>query len=348
MQDRGTPKPQNSPQFSTANQTACVRENSASAAEIAIVGSGAVGQFYAAQLIWAGHHLRLLARRDAAALASRGLLVYQTPVPQVASSQILPTLQIEPQRFEVATDTRSFRRTQELDWVLITLKTTALDRAEALVRPLIGPHTKIVVLCNGLGVEDRFAQWFGAERVFGLLCFIGVNRSDDGTIHHKAFGHVAVGHFQDRVEQRESLVQLFESAGITCERTASLLEARWRKLGWNLPFNGLCLLYNCTTDGIVNSPERREFARQLARESVMVGNLDLAAHGQEARIDPGWAELQLSRTDTMGAYAPSTLLDARAGRELEMEAMFLEPARRAKMLGADTPALTRLMQGLCG
>ena len=68
----------------------------------------------------------------------------------------------------------------------------------------------------------------------------------------------------------------------------------------------------------------------------------VAAHGQAARIEADWAQLQLSRTDTMGAYAPSTLLDARAGRAQEMD-MFLEPAHRAQQLGATAPALLRLL-----
>ncbi len=311
-----------------------------------MAGCGAVGQFYAAQLIAAGHAVRLLARRDAAVLAERGLVVYQTPTPQVRTSNETPILRLLPDMFKVATAPEPLVTNALLDWVLVALKTTALDQARALVEPLLSADTGIVVMCNGLGIEDTFAQWAGPERVFGLLCFIGVNRDDDGTIRHRAFGHVSVGHFQDDPVKRGSLVALLESAGIACEHTESLLEARWRKLGWNLPFNGLCLLYNCTTDGIVENPERRAFAQELANEAVLLGNLDLAAHGQAVRIEPGWAELQLSRTDTMGAYAPSTLLDARAGRPQELEMMFCEPARRAKQLGAPAPALSRLIREL--
>ena len=315
-------------------------------AELAVVGCGAVGQFYAAQLVLAGHHVRLLARRDAPALATRGLVVHQTPTPQVASSNEYPILRLAPDQFQVATTVEAIRTSTPIDWVLVALKTTALDQARALVEPLLDEATGVVILCNGLGVEDRFAEWVRPERVYGLLCFIGVNRDDDGTIRHMAFGHVAAGHFQDDRDRRERLVRLIEGAGITCEHTASLLEARWRKLGWNLPFNGLCLLYDTTTDGIVENPERREFARQLASEAVAIGNLDLTARGQTARIEPGWADLQLSRTDTMGAYAPSTLLDVRAGRPQELDMMFLEPARRARQLGAEAPALFRLIAEL--
>lgn len=322
------------------------REPSFDKAVIAVVGCGAVGQFYAAQLILAGHDLRLLARRDADTLKRRGLVVYQTSTPQINSSNLHSMLQISPDQFCVATEPEQLVRSSQPDWVLVALKTTALGQAPRLVEPLLGPKTSIAIMCNGLGIEDQFAEWFGAERIFGLLCFIGVNRDDEGIIRHVAFGHVAAGHFQDNRIHRERLARLVESAGVVCENTESLLEARWRKLSWNLPFNGLCLLYNCTTDEIVGDPERRAFAQQLAEQAVLIGNLDLAAHGQAVSIEPGWAALQLSRTDTMGAYAPSTLLDARAGRPQEIDMMFLEPARRAKQLGAPAPALLRLLTEL--
>lgn len=313
---------------------------------IAVVGCGAIGQFYAAQLSLAGHDLRLLARRDAETLTKRGLVVLQTAAPQAASSLTQTRLHIAPQRLLVS------RRPEDLvadgypDWILIALKTTALHEARALVAPLVSPHSRIVVLCNGLGVEDRFAEWFGGDRIFGMLCFVAVNRDDDGTIRHLAYGHVSVGHYRDAAPERAKLLELFEGAGITCECPQSLLEARWRKLGWNLPFNGLCLLYDCTTDAIVGDPSRREFALELSRETVTVGNLDLAAHGLPAQIEPTWADLQIERTRTMGAYAPSTLLDARVGRALEVDMMFLEPVRRAKRLGGPTGALDRLIDGL--
>ncbi|HEY5957355.1 MAG TPA: 2-dehydropantoate 2-reductase [Polyangiaceae bacterium] len=313
---------------------------------IAVVGCGALGQFYAAQLSHAGHDLRLLARRDAARLEQRGIVVQQSPTEKVRSSLEWPRLHIEPQRLIVATEPRQLVVDAYPDWVLVAIKTTALDQAEALVATLLGEHTNVVVMCNGLGVEDRFAEWFGSERIFGLLCFVGVHREEDGLLRHLAFGHVAAGHFLDDAAARDRLRRLFEQAGIMCECPPSLLEARWRKLVWNVPFNGLCVLYDSGTNAIVQNPERRAFASAIAREIVTLGNLDLKQHGLETQIEGEWANLQLERTDTMDDYAPSTLLDARAGRALEIDMMFLEPARRARRLGAESPALDRLIQGL--
>jgi 2-dehydropantoate 2-reductase len=313
---------------------------------IAVVGCGALGQFYAAQLSHAGHHLHLLARRDASTLAQRGIVVSQTMTPQVRSSLEFPLLRVPPERLVVARRPEQLLMGGDVDWVLVAVKTTGLGDVEGLVRPLLGDNTNVVVMCNGLGVEDTFAQWFGPQRIFGLLCFVGVHRDEDASIRHLAFGHVVAGHFLDDVKQRSRLQSLFEGAGIACECPASLLEARWRKLVWNVTFNGLCLLYDTGTDGIVRNPERRAFAAAIAREVVAVGNLDLRRHGQSTRIESEWADLQLERTDTMVDYAPSTLLDARAGRALELDMMLLEPARRARQLGAPTPALDRLIREL--
>src|SRR5438552_13607097 len=48
---------------------------------------------------------------------------------------------------------------------------------------------------------------------------------------------------------------------------------------------------------------------------------------------------QIERTETMGAYKPSTLLDWEAGRPLEIEAIWGEPLRRATAAGAPAPRL---------
>jgi 2-dehydropantoate 2-reductase len=313
---------------------------------IAVVGAGAIGQFYAAQFIRAGHEVRLLARRDAATLAVRGMAVHQTPTPNIASTADTTCFTLAPDRFRVAADPVALATPTLPDWVLVALKTTALAEARALIAPLVGPTTRVVAMCNGLGVEDRFADWFGAARVFGLLCFVCVNRDDDGTIRHLGYGAVAAGHYGEDAAERARLADLCRGAGITCMAPASLLEARWRKLVWNVPYNGLAVVHDCTTDAIVGDAARNAEARRLMEEVIATGNADLATHDRPERIEAAWADEQERRTRTMGPYAPSTLLDARAGAALESEVLFAEPLRRARMLGVPTPALERLVAAL--
>jgi 2-dehydropantoate 2-reductase len=44
----------------------------------------------------------------------------------------------------------------------------------------------------------------------------------------------------------------------------------------------------------------------------------------------------------MGAYQPSSLVDYLAGREVEVEAIWGEPLRRARVAGAAMPHLEKL------
>ena len=47
----------------------------------------------------------------------------------------------------------------------------------------------------------------------------------------------------------------------------------------------------------------------------------------------------MARTEKMTNYRPSTMIDFVEGREMEVEAMFEAPRRRATELGLDTPLL---------
>jgi 2-dehydropantoate 2-reductase len=126
------------------------------------------------------------------------------------------------------------------------------------------------------------------------------------------------------------------------------MRARWEKLCWNIPFNGLAIRAGAiTTDRILADPGLREAARRLMEEVIAVGNADLASGSEPARID---GDAVISRmfelTATMGAYKPSTMTDFVEGKPMEIEAIFGEPLKRAQLLGVDTPQLVLLTSQL--
>ena len=59
-------------------------------------------------------------------------------------------------------------------------------------------------------------------------------------------------------------------------------------------------------------------------------------------IPVSYAEEQIERTRTMGAYKASTLIDFERHQPLELEGMFLEPLRRAQAAGVPVPRLAAL------
>ncbi|MEM9079612.1 MAG: ketopantoate reductase C-terminal domain-containing protein, partial [Verrucomicrobiota bacterium] len=59
-----------------------------------------------------------------------------------------------------------------------------------------------------------------------------------------------------------------------------------------------------------------------------------------------FAEQQIEVTRPMGRYKPSTLLDVRAGREIEVEAIWGEALRRAEGAGCAMPRVRGIYRQL--
>ena len=126
---------------------------------------------------------------------------------------------------------------------------------------------------------------------------------------------------------------------------ADLAEARWRKLVWNVPFNGLTLLATAmrgpgatpvTTADVLADDALAYLARRLMEEVIA------AARKLGHTIPADFADLQFKRTAEMKAYQPSTLLDYLAGRPLELDAIWGEPYRRAFNAGAEVGRMETL------
>ena len=315
---------------------------------IVIVGAGAIGQFYGAQLILAGHDVRFVARRDLAVLRSRGLVLVQEPSEHVASTRQHRQVELPPAAF-LATADPAQAAAGGVDWCLLATKASALPEAQRLCGPSVAAGARLAALLNGLGVEDPLAPWCPPQLVHGVLCFICVNRDDDGTVRHIAHGRVGVGHLLDDPARRGDLAALWTSAGVSVLEPPCLLEARWRKLAWNIPFNGLSVeggLPGRGTRAILDDPALRARCERLMREAIRAGNADLAAHGRAERIDEdAWTTEQFRLTGEMGDYLTSTLLDLRAGRPLETEFIFREPLARGLSLGLAMSELERLVAG---
>lgn len=298
-------------------------------ATVAVVGAGAVGGYYGARLAQAGHDVRFLLRRDLDAVRANGLRVFSTDGD-----------------FHLA-KVAAFATPEELgtvDWVICSLKATALEAARDLVAPCLGADTRILALMNGLGIEPRFSEWFGPERVFGGMAFVCINRGEPGVIHHLEYGRVSIGHALDDPAENDRLRELLESGRIETVVAPNLRYARWEKLCWNIPFNGLSVAGGgIGTQTILGDPELRATAERAMREVVTAGNADLAAVASPSRLDPEEIVARMfALTGTMGDYRTSMVIDYVQGNALEVETILGNPVRRAREMGVPVPTIETL------
>jgi 2-dehydropantoate 2-reductase len=131
---------------------------------------------------------------------------------------------------------------------------------------------------------------------------------------------------------------MFVGAGVECRGTDDLVRARWEKLVWNIPFNGLCALVQQPVDTLLLPGARRSLVRDIMLEVITAAN----AQGLSRPIPREYADIMLEFTDTMGAYRPSMQIDRAEGRQLEMDAIFRTPVARGNSHGVQMPRVEML------
>jgi 2-dehydropantoate 2-reductase len=192
-----------------------------------------------------------------------------------------------------------------------------------------------VTLQNGLGNEEYLAERWGTAHVAGALCFVCLNRTGPAEVTHFDHGSISIGEFGRPVSVRvKALVEAFIAAGIDAKAVDNLVSERWRKLVWNVPFNGLAIAAKgATVADVLTDDALRTEARALM-EDVREGAARLGY-----AIPKEFADFQVERSSSMGAYKPSSMIDWEAGRPVEVEAIWGEPLRQGRNAGASMPRL---------
>ena len=192
---------------------------------IAVVGTGAIGSYYGGKPAYHDDDVCFLVRSGFGEIKRLGI--------QVRGKK---------ESFSLA-KVRAYKTTEAIgpcDLVLIALKATNNDVLPELIPPLLHESTALLTLQNGLGNEEFLARHFGDERVLGGLCFICLNRVSPGVIEHFDYGSLTIGEFTGFPKPRtHDIASEFKRCGVVCNVVENLLRERWRKLVWNVPFNGL-------------------------------------------------------------------------------------------------------------
>jgi len=300
---------------------------------IGMIGTGAIGGFYGVMLARAGFDVHFLLRSEFSVVAERGLLVNHAaqgaltlnPVKAYSSAEDMPPC----------------------DWLLVGAKTTSnADLAPAILQAA-APNAKVLLLQNGLDVEDSLRELLpGSLHLLGGLCYICVHREGPGVITHQALGAVHVGYHSGPTDESariaivEEGVGLFQAAGIDSQAMANLHQARWQKLVWNIPYNGLSVLLGASTTPLMADADSREMIKALMAEVVQ----GAIACGHE--VPAGYAEHLFLMTERMPDYWPSMYHDFLHKRPLELQAIYARPLAAAKAAGCELPRIEALYRSL--
>ncbi len=290
---------------------------------IAIIGTGAVGGYYGAKLAAAGNEVHFLARSDADVIRQQGLRVASLKADDIHLDEV--------NVYSSASDM------PVCDLVLITLKTTANQALAGILKSVVGANTVLCTLQNGYGLEQELAGLYPNHSIMGGLCFICSQKTEAGVIEHQDFGSIR---FAGQVNDPSvSLVaDLFSKADIPTQTADSLEQARWEKLVWNVPFNGLSVILDATTKEMLDDPKSRALIKAIMIEVITAAN----AHG--CQLDNGFADKLMTLTDGMSPYFPSMKGDFDQCRPMELQAIYESVIKSAQHKGVAMPKTEMLNQ----
>jgi 2-dehydropantoate 2-reductase len=299
--------------------------------KVLVVGAGAVGGYFGAMLLRAGHEVTVVARGEhGRAIRERGLVV-ETPS---------GTLHVSPPVLNDVTEARGLGARL----ALVAVKAGSLaDVAEGTGEALAADGFAIPLL-NGLDSEAELAAVIGKGRVIGGIAQIASTNLGSGRIRVDAPAKLVLAPLlPEQMPDVERISQELSRAGFECDAKKDLGRILWTKLLWNAPFNAICALTDRTAGEVLAVPELAALVRDAMHELATV------ASAEGVVIDERLIEATLDATRTKFADSvPSMLQDVRNGRPTEANALQGAVVRRGERHQIPTPVHRALLALVVG
>jgi 2-dehydropantoate 2-reductase len=289
---------------------------------ILIVGAGAIGSFYGSLLMNSGQQVSMVVRSDYDIVKSKGIHI----------ESILGDWDFKP--LHVLKTAEHYP--EQADYLILTTKVTdQIDRVD-LIRGAVSPNTVIVLIQNGIGIEQEIADAFPDNLLISGLAFVCVTRTSPAYIKHIAYGRLVFGDYPHGVSATTTdFSAMFDGSGIHSATTDNIVTARWQKTVWNAPFNPISVLSNgLDTQTVLTTQEA--YIRAIMKEVAEIAN----AVGHPLREDI--VNLNIDSTRKMPAYKTSMLIDYEHGRSMETEAILGNAVRVGQLAGVAMPYLSSL------
>ena len=287
-----------------------------------IIGTGAIGGFYGGKLAKEGQEVHFLLHKDYEYVKQNGL-----QVDSCDGSFHLDGV-------NAYNDTTAM---PPCDVVLVCLKSINNGMLKTLLPPLLHQRTLVVLIQNGIGVEEDVQRDFPGVQLAAGLAFICSAKTEPGRVNHQCYGSINLANYSCCDEAlMAAVVAEFREAGIETG-FVEYHEARWKKAVWNMPFNGMTVALHAQTDELLKHPETRQLIRDQMME-VVGASRALGVNG----VDEAFVEKMIRMTDEMTPYSPSMRLDYDFHRPMEIHYLYTRPIEIAREAGYRMPKLEML------
>ncbi|MFF2482870.1 ketopantoate reductase family protein [Paenibacillus sp. NPDC058071] len=286
------------------------------AANIGIVGGGAIGLLHAAKLALSGCRVTVWTRTE-----SQASFIQSEGVELVRDGQFYRVRMdgrwIEADAGQLEAESQAY------DWLLLTVKQSHIDD-ELLrnLRELAGESTPVLCLQNGIGHMEKLELSLPGAPLFAGVTSEGAKKLGPASVEHTGSGTLYFGAWtgsktektgQMGENRQNLLINALKLAGFSAFLSNEIKDRIYQKLLTNAVINPLTALYDIPNGLLPQHSGRLKLMRSLYEESAAI----LAADGM-VPDENGWNRI-LSVCEATSSNISSMLADVRAGRTTEID-----------------------------
>lgn len=199
--------------------------------------------------------------------------------------------------------------------LLLTTKAQQSETALRGVEQRLQRDAVVVVLQNGLGVQDWMqAHWPHLQIVAGTTTE-GVNRPTAQHLRHAGYGTTWLGPWRSNDESAAQAVwSAWQPLSLQLAYDPAIAVRLWHKLVMNCAINPLTALLDCRNGALAGQAETQRVMRAVVDEVSML----MKCCGHAADADQLYQKV-LEVSQSTGANISSMLADQRSGRATEID-----------------------------
>src|SRR5688572_16209917 len=289
--------------------------------KILMMGSGGVGGLFGGRLAHSGCDVTFVARgAHLAAMREHGLLI---------ENETQGNTLIKPVK---ATDDALSAGTPDL--IIFGVKLWDTEAVAQSLKPIVGPHTTVLSLQNGVMKDDILRGVFGDAAVMGGAAYVGTHIARPGVIRQiGALQRLVFGEYDGNKSARaEALLTVLLKAGIQAELSNDIRRMLWEKYTFLVGLSGATASMRTTIGAVRENAQTRAFLHELMKEAVTVGRALGVA------LPENYADDRLKFADSVPPTMDSSLHhDLKNGNRLEVEWLAGGVVQLGKKVGVPTP-----------
>lgn len=290
---------------------------------VAVMAAGAVGGYYGARLVAAGHEVIFFARGAHLEAIRRNGLRIESPLGSLHLKEVQAT--------------NSTAGVAPVDLVLFAVKLWDTERAAEQLKPLITSVTRVITLQNGVDSVGLLSPILGGDAVVGGSTYLATVIGEPGVISHtSAFARVRCGRLDGTSDPvLANYVEQIRAAGVDIVLTDQMQTELWKKFVLLSGTSSITASTRQPLGPIRDDPDMRTLFFTLMGESLAVGKAAGVAFPPDYQ-----KELETQVAAFPPTMKASMAHDLERGNRMELDWLAGTVVRLGKKHGVPTPANT--------